>query len=325
MRAVTVREFGGPDVLQISELPDPDPGPGEVLVQVAATAVNKGDTHQRVGNYPPPPGITDVMGLECSGTVIALGEGVTRWKVGDAVCALMAGGGYASKAAIPQDQVMPVPRGVDIVDAAAVPEVAATVWSNVFMEACLAPGESLLVHGGAGGVGSFAISVAAALGHRVIATAGSPEKAAVCRELGADVAIDYHAEDFVAAVKTATDGRGVNVILDVMGGSYLDRNLKCLATGGRLAIIGMQGGTKGELNIGRLLVKRARVIATSLRPRPIAEKGAICRQLVERVWPLYESGAIKPVIDSVLPLAEVAQAHARIESSGNIGKIVLVP
>ncbi len=325
MRAVTVREFGGPEVLQISELPDLTPASGEVLLGVAATAVNKGDTHQRVGNYPPPPGITDVMGLECSGTVLAVGDDVTRWKPGDEVCALIAGGGYASQAVVPQEQVMPIPAGVDLVSAAALPEAAATVWSNVFMEAGLAPGETLLVHGGTGGIGSFAISLAAARGHRVLATAGSADKVATCRDLGADVAIDYRDEDFVSVVKDATGGRGVDVILDNMGGSYLDRNLKSLATGGRLAIIGMQGGTRGDLNIGRLLVKRARVIATSLRPRPIAEKGAICVQLVDEVWPLFASGAITPVIDCVMPLSDVARAHERLEASSHTGKIVLTP
>ncbi|ANY21845.1 NAD(P)H-quinone oxidoreductase [Gordonia terrae] len=325
MRAVTVREFGGPEVLQISELPDPTPASGEVLLGVAATAVNKGDTHQRVGNYPPPPGVTDVMGLECSGTVLAVGDDVTRWKPGDEVCALVAGGGYADRAVVPAGQVMPVPAGVDLISAAALPEAAATVWSNVFMESAMKPGETILVHGGAGGIGSFAISLAAARGHRVFATAGSPGKVATCLDLGADVGIDYRDEDFVGVVKEATGGRGVDVILDNMGASYLDRNLKTLATGGRLAIIGMQGGTRGDLNIGRLLVKRARVIATSLRPRPLAEKAAICSQLVEQVWPLYASGAIKPVIDCVMPLADVARAHERLEASSHTGKIVLVP
>ena len=323
MRAVTVREFGGPEVLQITELPDLVPAPGEVLLQVAATAVNKGDTHQRAGNYPPPPGITDVMGLECSGTILAVGADVTGWREGDAVCALVAGGGYASQAVVPQEQVMPIPTGVDLIAAAALPEAAATVWSNVFMEAALSPGETLLVHGGAGGIGSFAISLAAARGHRVIATAGSPDKVATCKELGADVAINYRDEDFVGAVKEATGGRGVDVILDNMGGSYLDRNIKALNTGGRLAIIGVQGGTTGELNIGRLLVKRARVIATSLRPRPISEKAEICAQLVEQVWPLVKSGAVRPVIDCVMPLSDTARAHERIEASNHTGKIIL--
>ncbi|MFE0748922.1 NAD(P)H-quinone oxidoreductase [Gordonia sp. NPDC058843] len=325
MRAVTVREFGGPEVLQISELPDPTPAPGEVLLQVAATAVNKGDTHQRAGNYPPPPGITDVMGLECSGTVIALGADVTRWRVGDEVCALVAGGGYADRAVVPAGQVMPIPAGVDLISAAALPEAAATVWSNVFIEAAFQPGETILIHGGAGGIGSFAISLAAARGHRVLATAGSPDKVAECVNLGADVGINYRDEDFLGVVKEATKGRGVDVILDNMGASYLDRNVKSLATGGRLAIVGMQGGTRGELNIGRLLVKRARVIATSLRPRPIAEKGAICAQLVDEVWPLFASGAITPVIDCVMPLSDVARAHERLEASSHTGKIVLTP
>ncbi|MEI2711821.1 MAG: NAD(P)H-quinone oxidoreductase [Nocardioides sp.] len=325
MRAITMESFGGPDVMALTELPDPVAGEGEVVIEVAATAVNRADTLQRQGYYPPPPGVTDVMGLECAGTIVEVGQAVERWQVGDRVCALLAGGGYASRVAVPWQQVMPVPSNLDLPAVAALPEVSATVWSNVWMTARLQPGETLLVHGGAGGIGSFAIQLATALGHRVITTVGSDEKANTARGLGADLAINYRTEDFVAATKEATDGRGVDVILDNMAGSYLARNLSTLATGGRLAIIGMQGGTRAELDMGKLLVKRAAVMATSLRPRPVAEKGAICREVEDSIWPLVESGQILPVIDQVMPLSEVAQAHQRLEASEHTGKIVLIP
>ena len=324
MHAVTQTEVGGPDVLHLTEQPDLEPGPGEVLIDVVATAVNRADSLQRQGHYPPPPGTSDVIGLECSGRVAALGADVTGWRVGDEVCALLAGGGYATQVVVPAPQVMPAPTGIDLETAAALPEAAATVWSNLWMEAALSPGESLLVHGGAGGLGTLAIQLAASLGHRVLATAGGPEKVATCRELGADVAIDYRDEDFVDVVKRATDRAGVDVVMDVMGGSYLDRNLRCLATGGRLAVIGLQGGTRGDLDLGRLLTRRARVIATSLRPRPVAEKGAICAEVVEHVWPLVANSAVAPVVDLVLPLSQAARAHERLDSGRHTGKIVLV-
>ncbi|HWJ08106.1 MAG TPA: NAD(P)H-quinone oxidoreductase [Nocardioides sp.] len=325
MRAVTQSSTGGPETLSVSELPDPTPGPGEVLIEVAATAVNRADLLQRQGFYPPPPGASDVIGLECSGTVAAVGEGVTAWTVGDQVCALLAGGGYASLVVVPEGQVMPVPDGVDLVTAAALPEVACTVWSNVFMVAALRPDEAFLVHGGAGGIGTFAIQLASRLGARVFTTAGSEDKLARCRELGAELAINYRDEDFVEVVREATGGRGADVVLDNMGAKYLGRNVDVLATEGRLVIIGMQGGSKAELDIGRLLSKRGAVIATSLRGRPVEGKARICASVVEHVWPLVADGSIQPVVSAVLPLDDVAEAHRRIEGSDNVGKVLLTP
>jgi putative PIG3 family NAD(P)H quinone oxidoreductase len=323
MRAVVASEPGGPEVLTVSDLPDPEPGPGEVVVAVAATAVNRADLLQRQGFYPPPPGAPDTLGLECSGTVAAVGPDVDGWQVGDEVCALLSGGGYAERVVVPPGQVMPLPAGVDVVTAAALPEVACTVWSNVFMVAGLVPDETLLVHGGAGGIGTFAIQLASALGARVITTAGSAAKLETCTALGADVAINYRESDFVAAVKDATDGHGADVILDNMGAAYLGRNIDVLATEGRLVIIGMQGGTKGELDIGKLLRKRGAVIATALRSRPTGEKAAICRAVVEHVWPLVADGLVKPVVHTSLPLAEASAAHALMEAGDNVGKILL--
>jgi putative PIG3 family NAD(P)H quinone oxidoreductase len=323
MRAAITSGAGGPDVLSVTELPDPEPGPGEVAIAVAATAVNRADLLQRQGFYPPPPGASDVIGLECSGTVSALGEGVTGWAVGDEVCALLAGGGYAERVVVPAGQVMPVPAGVDLVTAAAIPEVACTVWSNVFMVAGLRPGEHFLVHGGAGGIGTFAIQLAARLGARVYTTGGTPEKLAACAELGADVTINYRDDDFVAVVRERSDGHGADVILDNMGAAYLDRNLDALATEGRLVVIGMQGGSKGELDLGKLLRKRGAVIATSLRARPVDEKSAICAAVVEHVWPLVAEGLVRPVVHGTMPLDEVAAAHALMESGDHLGKIVL--
>lgn len=325
MRAVTQTSPGGPETLAVTELPDPVPGPGEVLVEVAATAVNRADLLQRQGFYPPPPGASDVIGLECSGTVAAVGEGVTAWAVGDEVCALLAGGGYASHVVVPEGQVMPVPDGIDLVTAAALPEVACTVWSNVFMVAALRPDEVFLVHGGAGGIGTFAIQLASRLGARVFTTAGSEDKLARCRELGAEVAISYRDQDFVDVVREATGGRGADVVLDNMGAKYLARNVDVLATEGRLVIIGMQGGSKAELNIGQLLSKRGAVIATTLRARPTEGKARICASVVEHVWPLVADGSIEPVVSAVLPLDDVAEAHRRIEGGDNIGKVLLTP
>ena len=323
MRAVHVSEAGGPEVLSIADVPAPTLGSGEVLVDVVATAVNKADTLQRLGFYPPPPGASPILGLECSGRIAALGEGVTGWSVGDEVCALLAGGGYAAQVAVPAGQLMPVPAGVDLVTAASLPEVACTVWANVFMTAGLRPDETLLVHGGGGGIGTMAIQFASALAARVITTAGSAEKLAVCRELGADVGINYRDEDFVARVREATDGHGADVVLDNMGAKYLDRNLDALADDGRLVIIGMQGGIKAELDISKLLRKRGSVIATSLRARPTEQKAAICAEVVQHVWPLVAEGRVRPVVDTVLPLDEVAEAHRLIDASGHVGKIVL--
>jgi putative PIG3 family NAD(P)H quinone oxidoreductase len=323
MRAVTAPEPGGPEALVVSDLPDPTPGPGEVVIDLAATAVNRADTLQRQGFYPPPPGASDVLGLECSGVVSAVGADVDRWSVGDEVCALLAGGGYGEKVLVPAGQVMPAPKGVDLVAAGALPEVACTVWSNVFMIAGLRPGETLLVHGGAGGIGTMAIQLAHALGARVVATAGTPEKLDLCRSLGADVAVSYKEQDFVEEVRAATDGRGADVILDNMGAKYLGRNVDALATEGRLVIIGMQGGAKGELDIGKLLRKRGAVIATSLRARPVEEKAAICAAVVEHVWPLVTDGSVRPIVHATLPLDQAAEAHRMMDAGDHVGKIVL--
>lgn len=323
MRAVVADGTGGPEVLSVQEVLDVEPGPGEIEIEVAATAVNRADTLQRQGNYPPPKGASEIIGLECSGRVAALGEGVEGWAVGDEVCALLAGGGYASRVVVPAGQVMPVPGGIDLVTAASLPEVACTVWSNVFMVAGLQPSETLLVHGGAGGIGTFAIQLATALGSRVFTTAGTEAKRELCRELGAERAIDYHEEDFVALVREATDGYGADVVLDNMGAAYLGRNVDVLATEGRLVVIGMQGGTRGELDLGRLLSKRGAVVATSLRARPVSGKTAICAAVVEHVWPLVADGRVRTMVEQTMPLEEVAAAHARMDAGSHTGKIVL--
>src|SRR3954470_5882615 len=323
MRAVTTTGPGDVDVLRWETVPDPVAGPGEVLLDVAASAVNRADLLQRQGFYPPPPGASDVLGLECSGTVTSVGAGVDGWSPGDEVCALLAGGGYAERVLVPAGQVMPVPAGVDLVTAGALPEVACTVWSNVFMVAGLQRDETLLVHGGAGGIGSFAIQLAHALGARVVATAGSPEKLEVCRSLGADVAVSYRNQDFVEEVRTATDGAGADVILDNMGAKYLPRNVEALALEGRLVVIGMQGGSKGELDLGALMRKRGAVISTSLRARPVEAKAAICASTVEHVWPLVADGSVKTLVHATLPLDEAAEGHRIMEAGDHIGKIVL--
>ncbi len=323
MRAVIAGGAGGPEVLSVGELPDPVPGPGEVVLAVAAAGLNRADLLQRQGFYPPPPGASEVIGMECSGTVTALGEGVEGWAVGDQACALLAGGGYAELVAVPAGQLMPVPEGIDLVTAAALPEVACTVWSNVFMVAGLKPGEAILVHGGAGGIGTFAIQLAHQLGARVLTTAGTADKRAACAALGADVTISYRDQDFVEVARAATEGRGVDVILDNMGAKYLDRNLDALASEGRLVIIGMQGGTRAELDINKLLRKRGAIIATTLRARPTLEKSAICASVVEHVWPLVTEGLVRPVVHGTMPLAEVAAAHALMESGEHSGKILL--
>lgn len=322
MRAITVTEPGGPEQLQWSEVPTPSPAEGEVLVKTIAVGVNRADLLQRQGHYPPPRGISDVMGLEATGTVAELGKGVTGMSVGDEVVCLLAGGAYAEYFVVPTGQCIAVPQGVDVVTAAGLVEVAATVVSNmdgVGLEA----GETLLVHGGAGGIGTFAIQYAKALGCRVLTTAGSKAKLEHCRAMGADVAIDYH-DDWVAAVKEATDGQGADVILDVMGAKYLELNVDALATAGRLVIIGMQGGVKGTLNIGKLLSKRALVTATSLRFRPVEEKVAICQRVAEVVWPMIADGRIKPAPETRIPLKEARRAHEQLAGGENIGKIILV-
>lgn len=324
MHAITIPEPGGPEALVWDEVPDPVPGEGEVLVEVVASAVNRADILQRQGFYNPPPGASPYPGLECSGRIVALGPGVSGWAVGDQVCALLAGGGYAEKVAVPAGQLLPAPEGVDLTRAAALPEVVCTVWSNVFMVAHLRPGETLLVHGGSSGIGTLAIQLAKAVGAKVAVTAGTKEKLDRCAELGADVLINYRDQDFVAEIKQATGGAGADVILDNMGAKYLDRNVQALAVNGRLAIIGMQGGVKGELNIGTLLSKRAAISATSLRARPLEEKAAIVAAVREHVWPLLTAGHVRPVVDRELPMPEAAEAHRLVEASGHIGKVLLV-
>ncbi len=324
MKAIQITEPGGPDVLDWTDVPEPVPGAGEVLIEVAASAVNRADLLQRAGFYPPPAGASDILGLECSGRIAALGDGVTGWDLGDEVCALLAGGGYAERVVVPAGQVLPVPKGVDLVSAAGLPEAVCTVWSNVFMGAGLQPRETLLVHGGAGGIGTTAIQLAKALGARVVATAGSPEKVARCRDLGADAAINYRTEDFVERLSEITAGHGADVILDNMGAAYLGRNLDALAVNGRLVVIGLQGGVRGELDLGQLMGKRAAILATGLRARPVAEKAAIVASVREHVWPLTESGTLTVVADQRFPMAEAAAAHRLVESSGHVGKVLLV-
>ncbi|MER6421657.1 NAD(P)H-quinone oxidoreductase [Streptomyces sp. NPDC001137] len=324
MHAITIPEPGGPEALVWDEVPDPVAGEGEVLVEVVASAVNRADVLQRQGFYDPPPGASRHPGLECSGRIAALGTGVSGWAVGDEVCALLAGGGYAEKVAIPAGQLLPVPKGIDLKQAAALPEVVCTVWSNVFMISHLRPGETLLVHGGSSGIGTMAIQLAKAVGAKVAVTAGTEEKLRQCAALGADILINYREQDFVAEVKKATDGAGADVILDNMGAKYLDRNIQTLAVNGRLAIIGMQGGIKGELNIATLLNKRAAVSATSLRARPLTEKAAIVAAVREHVWPLLDAGHIRPVVDREIPMDDAATAHRVVEESGHVGKVLLV-
>ncbi|THA25409.1 NAD(P)H-quinone oxidoreductase [Streptomyces sp. RKND-216] len=323
MHAITIPEPGGPEALVWAEVPDPEPGEGEVLVDVAAAGVNRADLLQRQGRYDPPPGTSRYPGLECAGRVAAVGSGVSGWAVGDEVCALLAGGGYAEKVAVPSGQLLPVPKGVDLVTAAGLPEVTCTVWSNVFMVAHLRPGETLLVHGGSSGIGTMAIQLAKAVGARVAVTAGSSQKLARCAELGADILIDYREQDFVEELRTATDGHGADVILDIIGAGYLRDNVRALAVNGRLAVIGLQGGTKGELNLAALLAKRAAVTATSLRGRPASEKAAIVAAVREHVWPLLDDGRVRPVLDRTLPVQDAPQAHRVLEESGHVGKVIL--
>jgi len=323
MRAVEITEHGKPEVLRVGERAVPQPKQGEVLVRVAAAGVNRPDVLQRMGHYPVPPGASDIPGLEIAGTVVAVGEGVSTWNVGDALCALVQGGGYAEYCTAPAPQCLPIPKGLSPIEAASLPETFFTVWSNVYDRARLAPGESFLVQGGTSGIGVTAIQMAKAFGHKVLATAGSPQKCSACVELGADRAINYRTEDFVAVVKEVTEGRGVNVILDMVGGEYVDRELKCLADDGRLVIIAMLGGARSNVNLNEILRRRLTVTGSTLRPRPVSFKGAIARALREKVWPHIESGAIKPVVYRIFPLAEAVHAHALMESGAHIGKIVL--
>ena len=324
MHAITIPEPGGPEALVWAEVPDPVPGEGEVLLEVAASAVNRADIQQRQGFYDPPPGSSPYPGLECSGRIAEVGPGVSGWAVGDEVCALLAGGGYAEKVAVPAGQLLPVPEGVTLTRAAALPEVVCTVWSNVFMIAHLRPGETLLIHGGSSGIGTIAIQLAKAVGAKVAVTAGSKEKLDRCAELGADILINYREQDFVEEIKEATGGAGADVILDIMGAKYLDRNVRALAANGRLAIIGLQGGVKGELNLGALLAKRAAISATSLRSRPLEEKAAIVAAVREHVWPLVKAGHVRPVVDREIPMNDAAEAHRVVEESGHVGKVLLV-
>lgn len=325
MKAITIPEPGDADALVLADVPDPVPGPGEVLLDVAAAGVNRADIMQRRGFYPPPAGASEYPGLEVSGTVAALGEGVEGIALGEQVCALLSGGGYAERVVVPMAQLLPVPEGVSLVDAAGLPEVACTVFSNVFMTAGLQPGQTLLVHGGSSGIGTMAIQLAHAMGARVAVTASSQAKLDACRELGADILINYREQDFVEALREATDGHGADVILDVVGAKYLGRNVDALAANGRLVVIGLQGGTKGELDLGALLAKRAAVIATSLRARPAQEKAAIVAAVAENVWPLIDAGTVRPIIQDRLPLADAAQAHRLLEESNHIGKVLLTP
>jgi putative PIG3 family NAD(P)H quinone oxidoreductase len=323
MRAVVITEPGEADVLQVEHVPDPVPAAGEVVVQVAAAGLNRADLMQRQGFYPPPPGAPAYPGLECAGTIAAVGSAVTGWHVGDEVCALLTGGGYAEQVAVPAGQLLPVPQGVSVMDAAALPEVTCTVYANVFLQAGLAAGETLLVHGGSSGIGTMAIQLGRAFGARVACTAGSPAKLKRCRELGADLAINYREEDFTEAIAGFTDGHGADVILDIVGAAYLKRNVEALATDGRLVIIGMQGGSTAELDLGQLMRKRASVFAASLRARPGPEKTAIVAAVRASVWPLLDAGTVVPVIDRVLPLAEAAEAHRLLDASEHVGKILL--
>ncbi|WP_267424192.1 MULTISPECIES: NAD(P)H-quinone oxidoreductase [unclassified Curtobacterium] len=325
MQAITFDAPGDERVLTLSELPDPTPAAGEVLVEVAAAGVNNADLQQRQGNYPPPPGASDVLGLEVSGTIRALGADVSGWAVGDRVCALLSGGGYASLVAVPATQLLPVPDGLDLVEAAALPEAACTVYSNLGMIAGLRPGQTLLVHGGTGGMGSHAVLWAKALGARVIATSGGERKVAASRELGADLVIDHRTEDFVACAKEFTGGVGVDVVLDVVGPDYLERNLDVLAPNGHIAVIASGSGTEATLPFGMLMRKRATISGTTLRARPLAEKAAIVEAVRYNVWPFVADGRVRPVVDAVLPLAEAAEAHRRIASGDVIGKLLLRP
>jgi putative PIG3 family NAD(P)H quinone oxidoreductase len=323
VRAVVITEPGGPEVLEVRDVPDPEVKAGEVLVDVVAAAINRADLLQRAGHYPPPPGASPYLGMECSGRISALGEGVTGWAVGDEVCALLAGGGYAEKVAVPAGQLMPRPSTVSLVDAAALPEVTCTVHSMVFDAGRLLPGESILIHGGSSGIGTMAIQLAHQFGAKVFITAGTPHKIEACRKLGADVAINYREVDFADVITTETARAGVDVILDNMGAKYLPRNVKSLAHGGRLIVLGLQGGVNGELNLGALLAKRAWVHAASLRGRSLQQKAAIVAATLAFVWPQIEDGRVHPVIDRVLSLDDAAEAHQLVESSEHIGKVLL--
>ena len=321
MQAITQKEFGGPETLEWTKVPDPHPAPGEVIVDVTATAVNRADILQRQGHYPPPPGVTDTLGLECSGTIVSVGAALTMDRIGERVTALLAGGGYAQKVAVPVGQIMSVPEGVSLVDAAALPEVACTLWSNLKWVLNLREGETLLIHGGGSGIGTMGIQIAKAMGAKVVVTAGSQGKLNTCAALGADVLINYKEEDFVERIKAELGG--VDAILDNMGASYLARNIDALKRNGRMVIIGMQGGTTAEFNIGQALRKNVTITATSLRGRPENEKSAICREVEKIVWPWITDGTVKPFIDRVMPIQQAGSAQQLVENGDVTGKIVL--
>lgn len=323
MRAIEITQPGKPDVLQLCERPVPVLRPGEVLIKVHAAGINRPDVLQRLGKYPVPPGASDLPGLEVAGEIVDGDYAAAGFAKGDMVCALVQGGGYAEYCTAPAEQCLPVPQGLSPLAAASLPETFFTVWSNVFDRAQLAPGESLLVQGGSSGIGVTAIQLAAALGHRVFATAGSSEKCRACEQLGAERGINYRSEDFAAVVKELTGGKGVDVILDMVAGDYIPREIDCLADDGRIALIALLGGAKAEIDLGQVLRRRLSISGSTLRPRPVAFKAAIARSLRERVWPLFEQGKLKPVIYRSFPLAQAAQAHALMESSTHVGKIVL--
>jgi len=323
VKAITLPQPGGPEALVLDDVPDPMPRPGEVVVEVVAAGVNRADVMQRQGHYDPPPGSSAYPGLEVSGRIAQLGDGVDGWSVGDEVCALLTGGGYAEKVTVPVGQLLPVPAGVSLEDAAALPEVACTVWSNIFMTANIQPGEVLLVHGGGSGIGTMAVQLGREVGARVAVTAGSPEKLEVCRELGASILVNYRTEDFEAVVREATDGHGADVILDTIGAKYLARNVGLLAVNGRLVVIGLQGGRTAEIDLGAMLAKRCALVATTLRARPAAEKAVIVAAVREHVWPLIESGRVRPIVHAAYPLGDAAGAHREMEASTHVGKLLL--
>jgi putative PIG3 family NAD(P)H quinone oxidoreductase len=323
MHAVVITEPGGPEVLRWTEVPDPRPGRGEVLIDVAASGVNRADMMQRQGHYPPPPGAPPYPGLECSGTIAAVGEGVTGWQPGDQACALLAGGGYAERVAVPAGQLLPVPASTTLIEAAALPETVCTVYANVFQGARLAKGETLLVHGGSSGIGTTAIQLGKLAGAVVAVTAGSPEKLDACRRLGADITINYREDDFAEALMEATGGHGADVILDIIGAGYLAKNIAALAPDGRIANIGLQQGRRAELDFGALMAKRGTIMSTSLRARPVEQKAAIVAAVAASVWPLVDAGEVRPVIDCELPMTQAAEAHRIMTASSHTGKIVL--
>lgn len=325
MNAVEISEFGGPDVLKLTECTTPQPAHGEVLIKVAAAGVNRGDCVQRMGFYPAPPGASDLPGLEVSGTVAAIGPGVSLWKEGDEVCALMAGGGYAEYAVVHEGSVLPTPEGVSLVEAAALPETVMTVWTNVFEDGQLRPGETLLIHGGSSGIGTTAIQLASTLGVKVIATAGSADKCKACEDLGAVRAINYREEDFVEVVKEVTGGKGADVILDMVGGEYVARNIEAAARQGRIVNIAYMSGSRVEVDLLPLMLKRLTLRGSTLRARDVAEKARLTSEVRMHVWPLIEAGRIKAVVDDTYPLADASKAHKRMESSGHVGKILLTP